>query len=124
MSDDNKTLLMVEDEEAILMLGSRMLESKGYTVLKASNAVAALELFEKHQHSIDAVITDYSLQQTTGKMLILELKAKGFKGPAAYLSGFESADIMTADDPASGFIQKPFTMDSLIGSVQDLLNQA
>src|SRR2546430_5702148 len=53
----NETVLVVEDEPAVLTLSRRALETQGYVVLAASDATAALRIVERHGGTIHLLVT-------------------------------------------------------------------
>jgi CheY-like chemotaxis protein len=59
-----ETILLVEDEEAVRMLATRVLRGLGYTVVETSNGIEALAALEKYQSGIDLVISDLVMHQT------------------------------------------------------------
>ena len=72
----NETILLVEDEEALLRISTQALILFGYRVLPASNGRQALELWEKHRDDIDLVLTDMRMPKG---MSGLELAEKLWK---------------------------------------------
>lgn len=52
------TILVVDDEPPLLRLVGRVLKRQGFTVLSAANGDEAINLFDKHLDSIDAVLLD------------------------------------------------------------------
>jgi PAS domain S-box-containing protein len=120
-----ETILVVEDEAAILEVSTLMLEMQGYTVLGASTPREALRLARSHAGPIHLVITDVILPQMNGKELFDTLSAgnPGLKG--LYMSGY-TADIIARHgvlDEGVHFIQKPFSLESLSRKVREVLEK-
>jgi len=65
----SETVLLVEDDEAILHLGTAILEKQGYTVLAAERPGQALALLQRYEGPVDLVITDVVMPEMNGKDL-------------------------------------------------------
>jgi len=68
-----ETILLVEDEIAILNLAKRMLESLGYSVLDAATPGKAIELARQHSGEISLLITDVVMPEMNGRDLASQL---------------------------------------------------
>lgn len=125
-SQQRQTLLLVDDEEIIREVGSKMLERMGYDVLTASSGAEALACYQDHRERIALVILDLVLQDMSGGDAfdrIRELHA----GAKVLLSSGYSADGEAADilkRGCDGFIQKPFNMEKLSAAIRELLPPA
>jgi PAS domain S-box-containing protein len=62
----SERVLFVDDEQAIVDIGSRMLGQLGYQVTTETRAANALEYFRSHPHELDLVITDFTMPHLTG----------------------------------------------------------
>jgi PAS domain S-box-containing protein len=121
-----ETVLLVEDEEAILSLGRTILERHGYTVLTAATPTEALEQAERHQGPIHLLITDVVMPGLNGKDLSTRLTVLRPGLKVLYMSGY-TADVIAQHgilDQDVEFIQKPFTLSTLIQKVQDRLTSS
>jgi len=70
-------ILFVDDEQILMDLGKRTLESLGYTVTAKNNSIEALETFQQAPDEFDIIITDQTMPHMTGYNLakrILEIK--------------------------------------------------
>ncbi|MCG6895095.1 MAG: response regulator [Desulfobacteraceae bacterium] len=125
-SQQRQTLLLVDDEEIIREVGSKMLERMGYAVLTASSGAEALACYQEHRERIALVILDLILPDMSGGDAfdrIRELRA----GAKVLLSSGYSADGEAADilkRGCDGFIQKPFNMEALSAAIRELLPPA
>ena len=121
----NETVLLVEDERAILDLGRAMLQRLGYTVLTAGKPADAVSLAEDHSENIDLLMTDVVLPGLNGLELaarITELKP-GLK--CLFMSGY-TANVIAHHgvlDEGVCFIQKPFSLQELASKVKEALGQ-
>lgn len=69
------TILLVEDEDALLAVAIRMLEKGGYHVLEARNGSEALGIATQHSGRIDLVLTDVIMPEMSGGALAERLRA-------------------------------------------------
>lgn len=117
----NETLLLVEDEPALLSLAEQMLEELGYRVLATTSPEEALNLAEKHLEKIDLLVTDVVMPQITGRELAGRLQA-AFPGLGVlYMSGYTSNVIAHRGvlDKDVLVIQKPFSNKDLAVKVRE-----
>jgi two-component system cell cycle sensor histidine kinase/response regulator CckA len=117
------TLLVVDDEEAVLKVARLMLEKLGYRVLAASSSKEAMDLFASNKGNIDMVILDMIMPDMGGGLLYEKLKGIDPGVKALLSSGYsidgEAMEILNKG--CSGFIQKPFTLANLSRKVRDIL---
>jgi PAS domain S-box-containing protein len=120
----HETILMVEDEPALLDLGRQLLEMQGYRVLAASTPGEAIRLAEEHSGEIHLLLTDVVMPEMNGRELAKKLLSlyPGLK--RLFMSGY-TADVIAHHgvlDEAMKFIQKPFTLDALAAKVREVLD--
>ena len=84
----SETILVVEDEEQILRLCQRVLESKGYTVITAANPGEAIILCEKYAGDIHLLITDVVMPSINGKELHERIQALRPEIRVFFMSGY------------------------------------
>jgi len=117
------TLLLVDDEEMILDVGSAMLEKLGYTVHIAGNGDEALLFYQAQKESIDLVILDMVMPKMGGGEVFDRLKAINPAIKVLLSSGYsingKASEII--DRGCVGFIQKPFNLAQLSEKVQSVL---
>ena len=119
-----ETVLLVEDNSALLTLCHRVLEKEGYEVVCADTPEAALQL--AHGRVFDALITDVVMPDMNGTTLVDRLEQAGVIAPVVFMSGYtEDAAIMngrTRDQ--SAFLAKPFTPGELTSGVRKLIDES
>ena len=120
-----ETVLLVEDEAAILRLASRMLKTLGYTVLAAAGPDEALRMVESHADAIVLLITDVVMPGMSGKELSERVRAACPRAKVLYISGY-TADVIAHHgvlDEGVLFMEKPFSMKDMATKVRQALNR-
>src|SRR5260370_587940 len=119
-----ETIMVVEDEGGIRALVRKILKRQGYTVLEAANGEEAMKICEEHAGKIDLVITDVVMPKIGGRELVENLKERCGDMRVLYVSGYtDDAAIYSAElPPGTAFLQKPFTLGSLLDKVKDILS--
>jgi PAS domain S-box-containing protein len=118
------TILLVEDELAVRELAEEALAEAGYTVMSASLGLEAVRRAEECGSSIDLLITDVVMPGMSGPEVARHLIASSPSARVLYLSGYTDHPLLRggALGDEAHFLQKPFTMDTLLGKVQDILS--
>jgi PAS domain S-box-containing protein len=119
-----ETILVVEDEPAVLTLSRRALEVQGYVVLAASDADAAMRVVERHGGTIHLLLTDVVMPGLSGRELADQLAARRPGIRVLYMSGYPGDAVVQHGTLPSGsaFLQKPFSPDGLARKVRDVLD--
>ncbi len=125
-SRGTETILLVEDEEAVRMVASRVLTERGYLVLEASNGREALTVAEQVGKGIDLVLTDMVMPEMGGQELGTRVAETLPDVRMMYMSGYSEADKLQRGIRESGepFLQKPFSADNLLAGVRQALDRA
>ncbi|MFA6899852.1 MAG: PAS domain-containing protein [Desulfurivibrionaceae bacterium] len=118
-----ETILLVEDERAILEMTKKMLEKQGYTVLAASTSGEAMRLAREHASEINLLITDVVMPEINGLDLANNLLALSPHFKRLFMSGYTADVIGQHGLVAEGvaFIQKPFSRQDLAAKVREVL---
>jgi CheY-like chemotaxis protein len=121
-----ETILVVEDEAAVRQAVVRILTSAGYEVLAAATPTEALELAQKHEGSIELLLTDVVLPKLTGRELAGRIQALRPGIKVLYMSGYTENTIVHKDalDQGVRFIAKPFKAAELRSAVRAALEGA
>ncbi len=119
----SETILVAEDNEKLLKLTQRMLESYGYKVLTAQNATEAMETFNRDNGSIHLLLTDMVMPGMNGRKLAEHIQSESSKVKVLYMSGYTDDTIskhgILHDDVE--FIEKPFSQKDLGLKVREVL---
>jgi len=119
-----ETVLVVEDEPAVLSLSRRALEALGYVVLAATDAPAAMRIVERHGGTIHLLLTDVVMPGLSGQELADQLASRRPGIRVLYMSGYPGDAVVQHGTLPSGsaFLQKPFSPDHLARKVRDVLD--
>ena len=119
-----ETVLVVEDEPAVLSLSRRALEAQGYIVLAATDAPAAMRIVERHGGTIHLLLTDVVMPGLSGQELADQLASRRPGIRVLYMSGYPGDAVVQHGTLPSGspFLQKPFSPDHLARKVRDVLD--
>jgi signal transduction histidine kinase/CheY-like chemotaxis protein len=121
-----ETILVVEDEAAMLEVARRLLEDGGYSVLTASGGEEALRIVAAHEGEIHLLLTDVVMPGMLGKEVAARVAQLRPGIPVLYMSGYAQAVIGPMGDLSSGhaIIDKPFTEAQLLDRVAEALNRS
>jgi len=117
------TILLVEDDDMVRKVTTKMIEAIGYTVLAASNPLAAILFCETKDVSIDLLLTDVVMPKMTGIELSVKIKALRPKIKVLFMSGY-SSKITSKNGRLSKdthFIEKPFSKNELALKIHGIL---
>jgi PAS domain S-box-containing protein len=119
----NETILLVEDEPAILQMTTMMLTRLGYTVVPASSPGEAIRLALEYREQIDLLMTDVVMPEMNGRQLAGNLLSDYPNLKWLFMSGFPANVIAHHGvlDEGVHFIQKPFSMKDLGGKLRETL---
>jgi len=120
-----ETILVVEDEEAILNIAKRILREAGYTVLTAASPDDALMACKTWQGKIHLLLTDVVMPQMGGRALAETLVVARPRIKVLYMSGYTDDAIVHHGtlDPGTHFIAKPFSAADLVRKVREVLDR-
>ena len=122
----NINILIADDEPNQLELMSFNLSNAGYSIIKASNGIHALELIENH--SPDLIILDWMMPKMSGIDVCRTLRSRSETKqiPIIILSARseDSDKSLGLDTGADDYISKPFSPKELISRVKALLRRA
>jgi PAS domain S-box-containing protein len=119
-----RTILVVEDEDALRNLLVSSLEQSGYNVLAASNPAVALALARDHAGPIDLLLTDMVLPAMDGLTLSQNIAHQRPGIRVIFMSGYTETSFRDPRGPLSEkeFLQKPFSHATLLEKIRVLLS--
>ena len=120
----DETILLVDDEEALLGTFKKILEQMNYTVITVDNSPEALEIFRKTPSRFHLVICDMTMPQMTGIQLAGELLSLRPDLPIILCTGFsEFVDAKKAKAVGiKEFLMKPFSKRALATTIRRVLD--
>ncbi|HTF99576.1 MAG TPA: PAS domain S-box protein [Nitrospirota bacterium] len=124
VSSGSETILLVEDNGAVMQVMQTMLHKLGYSVIEASRGEGAIKLFREHADSVQLVITDMIMPGMNGKDMARALKKIRPGVKVLYISGY-TADILKQkgmEDEKLHFLSKPIQLDVLSRKIRELLD--
>ncbi len=118
-----ETVLLVEDEPAILRMTSMMLEGLGYTVLPTATPGEAIRLAREHAGRIDLLMTDVVMPEMNGRDLAKNVLSLRPDIRRLFMSGYTANVIAHRGvlDEGVHFIQKPFSQKGLGAKLREAL---
>ena len=120
----SETILFVEDNNDLRIAVTRILQSKGYNVLSASDGKNALRLMNEHPEFIHLLITDVVLPGMGGYELSQNVQRLTPGTKVLFQSGY-TQDILIVNGVSAGvlqFLEKPFSIKTLLEKIRSILD--
>jgi hypothetical protein len=119
-----ETILVVEDEELVLDVASRILLQHGYHVLVARSGTEAFELMKRHLDTIDLLLTDVVMPGITGKEVAERFSERRPEIRVLYMSGYPESVVASQGvvDQGIRLMSKPFNAADLLDHVRAVLD--
>lgn len=122
VQDLSKTVLLVDDDEAVRRVTRVTLESNGFIVQEAENADDALSLINRADQPIDLLVTDVAMPGVGGRELAVRVIQKLPEIRVLFISGYtNSAGLQEGLSVPNDFLEKPFTPHELVARVESLI---
>jgi PAS domain S-box-containing protein len=120
-----ETILLVEDEPGVRALVSETLQAYGYTVLEARHGIEALLIGTQFTGTVSLMITDVVMPQMSGREVADRLLPLRPHMKVLYTSGYSEQAVIHygVEHAERDFLAKPFTPESLIRKIRDLLDR-
>lgn len=121
---DDGVILLVEDEAPVRAFASRALRLRGYTVIEADSAEAALETLEDDSLKIDVFVTDVVMPGMNGPSWVSKALQDRPGVRVVFVSGYAEDSFEEAQTkiPNSVFLPKPFSLSELTDTVHKQLH--
>jgi two-component system cell cycle sensor histidine kinase/response regulator CckA len=117
-------ILLVEDEAPVRAFGSWALQMRGYQVMEADCAEAALQCLEDCDYQVDLVVSDVVMPGIDGPTWVREARKTRPDLPVVFVSGY-AEDVFRKSKEEVGadrFLSKPFSLDQLSTEVKAALD--
>ena len=121
---DTMTVLVVDDEAGVRKLVSRILRTRGFSVLEAASGAEALDIARAWHGRIHLLITDIVMPEMNGWELARQLRNDRAGVETLYISGYSetAAGSERVVMEKAHFLQKPFAAGALVQKVRQLLD--
>ena len=118
-------VLLVDDDEALLAVGSALLAAMGVRTVTASNGREALEAVLERGNDFDLVIMDMTMPEMSGLEAYRKLRLIDTQLPVIICSGYDDslAGEEIADDDRASFLEKPYKPDTLRKALAGMLRE-
>ncbi|RZI73307.1 MAG: response regulator [Pseudomonas sp.] len=107
VSDVRRTVLLVDDDQAVREVLTHLLEDLGFDVLAAPNGLKALELLASPDARVDVLLTDFAMPGITGAETILRARQIRPGVPAVMMTGYADDRISIAALRGTTILRKP-----------------
>jgi two-component system cell cycle sensor histidine kinase/response regulator CckA len=119
-----RTALLVDDEEPVRRLAERALCRRGWQVVSAESAEAALALLEGRTEALSLLITDVVMPGMDGPSLVQRVRERWPELPAILVSGYAEEMIRQgAMNESTSFLPKPYTLQTLLKRAEAMTRQ-
>ncbi len=121
----HETILLVEDDENVRELSSRILKENGYLVLEADRGSSAINISNQYEDTIHLLLTDVIMPEMSGRELAEHLTHLRPEMKIIYVSGYTDNAIVHHGvlDKNTHFIQKPFAPKTLLEKIRNVLDE-
>ncbi len=121
----NETILLVEDEPALLALSRHILQRQGYTVLEADNGELALRIAEDYPGEIHLLLADVVMPGMSGRQVAERIAAQRPGVKVLFQSGYTDDAVVRHGvlQAETAFLQKPYTPTALSQKVREVLDK-
>ena len=121
----SETILVAEDDEAVLVLAEHLLTNAGYSVLTAANGEEAVRLFKQHAEEIDAVMFDVVMPRLGGQQAMEKILEIRPELPHLFASGYSENAVHTNFIQKRGLhlLSKPYQAETLLRKIREVLNE-
>ena len=118
----DRTILVVDDDDAVRRILRKLLESQSYRVVDSGRPEIACQLFDADPAAIDLVVTDMKMPMMSGQQLAAHVWRARADMPVVFISGYaDQSYARELEGARSRFIEKPFSSELLLERIGELL---
>jgi two-component system, cell cycle sensor histidine kinase and response regulator CckA len=118
-----RTILIVEDDDAVRVPTAELLKMEGFKVLQATTGEEAIQLVQQNRSTLDVLVTDIVMPKMTGHEVAAKLLEANPELKVLYMSGEEVATARLGGRGTSAVLRKPFRLGALKEKIHDLLGE-
>jgi two-component system cell cycle sensor histidine kinase/response regulator CckA len=120
-----ETILLVDDEESLRKVNSRLLYKYGYRVIMASNGKEALEIYQREGESISLIILDLIMPVMDGRKCLEEILRVNPNAKVIIASGDSEKGLANfiRGKRVKGFVNKPYDIRELLTTIREVLDK-
>ncbi len=124
MAGGKETVLIVDDETAVVEIAEKILGRMGYNVIVAENGEQALRIYKKDRETIDIILLDMVMPDMDGAEVFEKLKQIDNNVLVLLSSGYglNSQVTQALRKGCRGFVQKPFNLKTLSEKLRSILD--
>jgi DNA-binding NtrC family response regulator len=121
---NRETILIVDDDAAVLVLIQNILTAAGYRVMPATEPADAVRMAQQKHIHIDVALLDVRIPGVSGTELADEILSIRPDVRVLWMSGFVDQEFIRVKllDGYAGFLSKPLRRDGLLSAVNDAIN--
>ena len=118
-----ETILLVDDDNGVRSLLTRVLTAAGYRIFDAADPQEALDILREQPGAIQLLLTDVGLPRMNGFRLAEQMRSQSPNLKVLFMSGYDAEAASAERFAASASIQKPFTPREILEKVRVILDQ-
>ncbi len=121
----SETVLVVEDDQDVREMITKILRSQGYATIEATNGVEAVNIYKENRGAIDVIILDVVLPAKNGKEVFNEIVAIDSRVRAIFVSGYTGDIVLDKGIQSDNvdFLQKPLSVSALLAKLREVLDR-
>lgn len=115
-----QTILVVDDDAMVRNYVTAVLANTGYQVYTAGSGERGFVCFMEHADDIDLVFSDIVMPEMNGPEMVKRILSYRPEVKVLFMTGYHALGLME-NHPGCGVLQKPFTKDLMLSSIQRCL---
>jgi PAS domain S-box-containing protein len=121
----HETIMLVDDETAILEVVGEVLQNHGYRVLRAGGGEEALDIYRAGPETIDLIILDLGMPGMGGLGCLKEILALNQRQKVIVASGYSPLELTprVMEIGARGFVGKPYRFSDMTKVIREVLDE-
>jgi two-component system, cell cycle sensor histidine kinase and response regulator CckA len=116
-----RTILIVEDDDAVRVPTAELLKMEGFKVLQARTGEEAIHVVLQNRASLDVLVTDVVMPQMTGHEVARKLREINPQLKILFISGEDLGAVNSAGNEKDAVLRKPFRLEALKEKIHGLL---